>query len=268
MGSRKNRWRLIAGASVLALAVAGGALAQPDSEPRARERRGQDRPEGVRERAGSPLAPALRQADKDRDGAISRKEFAKAMNQVFDRLDRDGNGGLSPRESRALVGGPRPRPEQGGPREGGGQMIQRLDADKDGKVSAGEFRGRPEAFKRIDADADGYVTPTELAAVRRKRARDGFGPGSGLEAGEDRPVRQRIRIRALLERLDADADGKISSEEFRGRQERFQHLDANGDGYVTPEELASVRGARQGARGPRPDRPYSAPGPEDEQGAE
>ncbi|MFO8081763.1 MAG: hypothetical protein R6V07_15860 [Armatimonadota bacterium] len=51
----------------------------------------------------------------------------------------------------------------------------------------------------------------------------------------------------FFERLDANQDGKIDRDEFRGPDEAFARLDANGDGAITRDELA-VRGDQAGAR--------------------
>src|SRR5690606_24644475 len=48
----------------------------------------------------------------------------------------------------------------------------------------------------------------------------------------------------VIQRLDADGDGKVSREEFRGTPARFGVVDRNGDGFLTLEEL---RAAPQGA---------------------
>jgi Ca2+-binding EF-hand superfamily protein len=46
------------------------------------------------------------------------------------------------------------------------QMLQRFDANHDGKVTADEFR-TPEIakFNRVDANHDGVVTPEEMKAA-------------------------------------------------------------------------------------------------------
>lgn len=53
-----------------------------------------------------------------------------------------------------------------GPR-GGKDFFERLDADKDGKISLQEHQAASEArFKRIDKDGDGYITKEEHEAHR------------------------------------------------------------------------------------------------------
>jgi len=55
----------------------------------------------------------------------------------------------------------------------------------------------------------------------------------------------------MLQRLDKDADGKLSKEEAPERmQERFDELDANKDGFLDAGELSKLRGPGGGAGGP------------------
>ena len=75
-----------------------------------------------------------------------------------------------------------------------------LDADSDGGCNAGD----------LDDDNDGVVDASELANARGGR---------------------------MLARFDADADGRITREEFNvGLDADFKAMDKNGDGVVTADE--------------------------------
>jgi hypothetical protein len=43
----------------------------------------------------------------------------------------------------------------------GKRFIERLDANKDGKVSPDEFDGPPEGFRHFDRNGDGLITEDE-----------------------------------------------------------------------------------------------------------
>jgi len=49
------------------------------------------------------------------------------------------------------------------------QMLDRMDENKDGKISSDEFRGPGEIFSQMDADKDGSVTLKELKKARPDR---------------------------------------------------------------------------------------------------
>lgn len=54
----------------------------------------------------------------------------------------------------------------------------------------------------------------------------------------------------MMERLDANKDGKIQKDELPERlQPAFDRLDANGDGALDEEELQALRGSRRGGSG-------------------
>ncbi len=109
---------------------------------------------------------------------------------------------------------------RGGPPLDPSALIDRLDTDGDGKISAAEFKGPADHFTRMDTDGDGYLTEEELKNGRP-------GPPRGGNP---------------FEKDDADGDGKVSAEEFSGPSDLFERLDTDGDGYITQEEIRSQKG--------------------------
>ena len=126
-------------------------------------------------------------------------------------------------------------PGRGG--AGGGMGV--MDADNDGQISVAEWQGEQDAFDRFDADGDGFLMMEEIQG--------------GMFGGRGRGGNAGSRLQAM----DADGNGQITAEEFRGPAEMFGVLDANGDGVLSGEELTlgpgAGRGVRgRGGRGPRP----------------
>ena len=106
--------------------------------------------------------------DGDRNGQLSRAEIeqfelekalaeARARNDaLFDQLDVNKNGQISSREFDKLV------PEK--PLAAGAQpMLSREDSNRDGQISLIEHRSATLAnFDRLDADRDGVVSASEM----------------------------------------------------------------------------------------------------------
>lgn|GEM_PF-1644273 len=81
------------------------------------------------------------------------------------------------------------RPKGMGPMQG--KMLEKMDTDKDGKVSKQEWQTHHETmFTQLDADKDGFVTKEEMKAHHQKMmAEHGkMGPGEGKgKKGKKRP---------------------------------------------------------------------------------
>ncbi len=115
--------------------------------------------------------------DANKDGFLARDEIAsvqaRALEQArsaqqqrleaeFKKLDTDKNGSLSLAEFKAAA-------TPLNPSESPEQMIAAADSNKDGKLSANEYRSKPLAnFDRLDGNHDGVLTPQEVAAARKR----------------------------------------------------------------------------------------------------
>jgi hypothetical protein len=186
-------------------------------------------------------APKAMKGDTNADGTISRAEFLADAAARFTMMDADKNGQITREERRAAHGAMRgmnhgrggerggpgmagrgpggpgvtgdrmgqpPPGADGGPLAGmermggrgaggGGRMLERLDADKDGKISRAEYatmtakaferanaRGISKAdfdarqaqrFTRMDANLDGYIDAAERAALPQRPPRPAMG---------------------------------------------------------------------------------------------
>ncbi|MBW3542085.1 MAG: EF-hand domain-containing protein [Planctomycetes bacterium] len=187
-------------------------------------------------------APAAEQPDEPE---VKQPDADAAANEVFKRLDTNGDGKLTAAEAgddrapffeRLLRGG---------------------DADENGELTRAEFTaalkqnaGRPrllDVIERFDTDGDGKLTLQEVPENLRGRIKPLFdhigkeevsieelrrlvpaAPGAG-EGGPRGPAFLRI--------LDADRDGRLSREEWAAAAKKFDDLDRNGDGGLDVGEL-------------------------------
>ena len=148
------------------------------------------RPDELRgARPGGPGGPGplpkLRELDTNQDGQIDFDEFQageivskmpeERRRMVFDRLDRNGDGVLSPLdrpERPPHIDGDGPGGRRGPRGEGGPPPFELLDEDGDGSVTFDEFQKAPphrhlsedqqeDRFERLDRNGDQRLTPDE-----------------------------------------------------------------------------------------------------------
>jgi Ca2+-binding EF-hand superfamily protein len=104
-----------------------------------------------------------------------------------------------------------------------------VDADGDGKITAAEMKAHADArFAEADTDKDGFLNAAEMQAHMLAQA----------------SVRMQERSARMIERMDADGDGKISAAEMQAgprRGDRFERmlsrLDKDEDGAISRAEM-------------------------------
>ena len=185
--------------------------------------------------------------DKDFDGKVTLEEFQAAGKDAaaFPLLDQNKDGAITPDElglpadykpvprARGKEGEGQPG-QPGGMGGGGGEMRKRLkemDADGDGRVTREEWKGEPAGFERFDRNKDGVLD-----------AKDG---GAGMGGG--RPKLDGEAVKQRWQKMDRDADGKVSREEYTGDFE-FERLDLDKDGFLTEADLKGLMAAGGGGR--------------------
>lgn len=157
--------------------------------------------------------------------------------------DEDGNDGRF---------GPPPNP-----------ILQILDKDRDGEVSAAELDNAESSIRELDRDGDGTLSREELRPPHppgqdRGRAASGRERGDARGGPADRGPRDqggRDRMPPPLAEQDRDGDGQITPLELLPEPVRrmFERSDVNGDGILDADETQRATEAMQ-RRGPR-DRP-------------
>ena len=151
------------------------------------------------------------------------------------------------------------------------RFMHYFDSNNDGVVTSEEFnQASGDRFTKMDANADGKVTLEEFTKYVRAR-RDHFRDKrftamdtdkNGIISKEEWLAAQQARALRMFSKLDQNADGSISTDEFKDRQHDghhngehngrhgdkhkrshgrfsekvFLHMDTNGDGVVTLDE--------------------------------
>lgn len=111
--------------------------------------------------------------DLDRDGRVTLVEFRRVQaDAMLDRLDADGDGKVSRAEMKAMED--RARTFRG---EAGAQRVAALwtvaDADRNGAITRAEIEARAATrFAAGDINRDGWLSKGELTTMRQNRARE------------------------------------------------------------------------------------------------
>jgi len=118
-------------------------------------------------------------------------------------------------------------------------LIQRLDANSDGEISAEEIAKAHEALKTLDLNKDGQLTFEEL-----RPNFPGSRPGSGRPGGmgPNRPEQK------LTEKFDADKNGYLDAAE---RQEALKVVQAGGRPGGPPGRRPRGGQSQEGTPGPK-----------------
>ena len=197
--------KLTIGLSVMAIALAGAAVAEPGRGPGMgyMGQKSDANGDGIVTRAESEAHAEKMFAfmDANKDGKLDETDRearrTERRTKMFDMLDTDKDGQISRAEFMAKPAGGPDGPGWDGKRgyrgkmrghHGHGMMMGRMaDTDKDGTISKAEFLAAAKArFDKVDANSDGKITKEEHQAAR-KAMRDKAGPGMGRGPAPDAP---------------------------------------------------------------------------------
>lgn len=117
-------------------------------------------------------------------------------------------------------------------------VVQALDTDKDGEISADEIAKAPAALKTLDKNGDGKLSADELRPNMR---------GQGGERGGGRADTAEV-VNNMMG-FDKNGDGKLSADELPERMKGIvARADTDKDGFATRDELTKALAAQGAGR--------------------
>ena len=147
----------------------------------------------------------LKVADTNKDGKISKEEFAARQDALFTEIDKDKDGSITPKEMREY---------------------------RQAKMEA--FRAANPRPEREDAKAEDGKAPEGKRAERNADREHGGRPGHqgwGKHGGKGAGL-------GMLRWADTDENGQVSKAEFTAAGEKmFERLDKNKDGVISIDDM-------------------------------
>ncbi len=217
---------------------------------------GAKRVDGTTDRQLDSYARAFTRTDRNRDGRHSKEEYIKngrymntqAREGIFGAADNNADNFVSKLEyilNRTIT-------------DEAKAIVQRSDADKNGKVTRAEFvKGSAVEDKKLagavydalDTTGDGVITFPEYLRVWGVWARPNFKAQEAALANRLTKLNENGKknggppsVEQMFNIMDRNKDGKLTKAEFRGPTHIFTSADKDKNGMVTRAEMEASRG--------------------------
>src|ERR1051325_1160901 len=145
------------------------------------------RPPGGPGGPGHRPPPFVAALDVNKDGIIDATELANASASLA-KLDKNGDGQITLDELRPERPADGPQPAANGPKRPHPPILEALDTDGDGVISAAELANASASLAKLDKNGDGKLMPDEFMGGPRGEGRGPRGPrGPGGPGRGPRP---------------------------------------------------------------------------------
>lgn len=150
----------------------------------------------------------LKNGDTNKDFKIDAAEFDKLQGDIFARIDKDGDGIITPKEVR-----------------------------EDRMARIAEFRAEREKLKEaVDLNDESDNEKPEADAAKHDK-KDGKKDEKHAKNKDHKGPKGQAGL-GMLRFADSDENGQISKAEMKNAAEKlFKRLDRNGDGAITIDDL-------------------------------
>ena len=199
--------------------------------------------------------------DTDKVGYLEKSKVGRTIfAQVFDLMDRDGDGKLYEKEVVAYLDAIEGLQKAARKacvtltvRDQGRGLFDLIDTDHDGRLSLREMRNMVKLLDQLDKEGKGYLTRGDVP--RRYAVSFSQGPAQGNDGlanfvvvapgfgGPTEPaVPERKAGPLWFRKMDRNRDGDVSRKEFLFGDELFRLIDTDGDGLISLEEAEKAEG--------------------------
>jgi Ca2+-binding EF-hand superfamily protein len=192
----------------------------------------------------------IKEFDKEQKGFLAKKDLPPRLAGLFDRWDKNNDGKLDKKEVTEMLQALRrqfglspaaPKVTKEEVDRVVDQILARMDANKDGKISRDEARGNiAQSFNMLDTNKDGFLDRAELrVAATRFLEKQKRNPAPG-NSPTSRPSAPAVNV-PDFDALDLNADGRLTRDELKGTPyaDLFDQMDTNKDGKIDRKEFAA-----------------------------
>ena len=177
------------------------------------------------------VAAFFRRLDTNKNKLVERKEAPAVNAALWKRFDKNKDDAFSVKEAtryfKFTIAQAKKNPNRN-------NFFDLFDRNRDKKVTRREYDGPSAFFKSYDHNKNYAVTLEELNMgpnAGKRNMRQMEKDNSFMADGPTQAPK-----RTLLDRYDADKDGRITLEELNGAEALMMRLDKNGDGVLTGRE--------------------------------